>query len=128
MVRVRDDILRKAGALSDSEVNSIRSHSERGLEILEPVENSEEVRDAILFHHERFDGKGYPSGLAGERIPLFARIIAVVDAYESMVQDRPHRQALSEDSATQELRKNSGSQFDPNVVNALLETAGEEPA
>jgi len=126
MVSVRDDILRKAGMLSESEVKTIRLHSERGLELVEPLESSRDVKDAILYHHERFDGAGYPSGLAGSRIPLFARIISVVDAFESMVLERPHREALTYASAIDELREHSGGQFDPAVVDALLAVVSEE--
>ncbi len=80
----------------------------------------EKVRDLVAYHQERFDGKGYPAGLAGEKIPLGARIIAVADAFDAMTSDRPYRKALPRAVAVGELRKGRGSQFDPQVVDAFL--------
>ena len=78
------------------------------------------VSEIVLAHHERIDGRGYPRGLAGEAIPLEARILAVADAYEAMTADRPYRAALGHDAARAELQACAGSQFDPNVVDAFL--------
>ena len=74
----------------------------------------------ILHHHERYDGKGYPEGLKGKEIPLLSRILAVVDAYDAMTEDRPYRKAMSKDEAILEIKKNSGTQFDPNIAEILL--------
>jgi HD-GYP domain-containing protein (c-di-GMP phosphodiesterase class II) len=78
------------------------------------------VADYILCHHERWDGEGYPQGLAGGSIPLLARILTVVDAYDAMTNDRPYRQALSREQAAAELVREAGKQFDPEVVNIFL--------
>ncbi len=80
---------------------------------------------AVKHHHERFDGKGYPEGLGGEDIPLAARIICVVDAFDSMVRERPYGYGISLETALEEIENNSGLQFDPQVVNALLEVVWE---
>ena len=80
---------------------------------------------AVRYHHERFDGKGYPEGLGGESIPLVARIISVVDAFDSMVRERPYGYGISRETALEEIENNSGTQFDPQVVSALLEVTWE---
>ena len=80
---------------------------------------------AVRHHHERFDGKGYPEGLVGEDIPLAARIISVVDAYDSMIRERPYGYGISRKTALEEIENNSGTQFDPQVVRTLLEVVWE---
>jgi HD-GYP domain-containing protein (c-di-GMP phosphodiesterase class II) len=80
---------------------------------------------AVRHHHERFDGKGYPEGLVGEDIPLAARIISVVDAYDSMIRERPYGYGISRETALEEIENNSGTQFDPRVVRTLLEVVWE---
>jgi HD-GYP domain-containing protein (c-di-GMP phosphodiesterase class II) len=85
----------------------------------------EQVKQVIMHHHERYDGGGYPDGLKGEAIPIGARILAVVDAYSSMLSERPYRSALSRDEAVGELRKCSVTQFDPAVVEAFIEVLGK---
>jgi len=79
------------------------------------------VAEYIRWHHERWDGEGYPDGMAGEAIPLLCRIVAVADAYDAMVSDRPYRRALSREEALEELRDHAGKQFDPRVVEAFLQ-------
>ncbi len=86
-----------------------------------PVRSLSKVVELIRHHHERFDGSGYPSGLKGEAIPLGARILAVVDTYDSMVTDRPYRKRLSVEETTAELKRSAGIQHDPQVVNAFLQ-------
>jgi HD-GYP domain-containing protein (c-di-GMP phosphodiesterase class II) len=81
----------------------------------------------LLYHHERYDGKGYPFGLAGDRIPLEARIFAVVDAYDAMTSDRPYRKAITHDEAIQEIVANAGTQFDPAVVQVFQEVSKGMP-
>ena len=78
------------------------------------------IAPLILYHHEWFDGSGYAEGLVGEEIPIGARIVAVIDAYDAMTSDRPYRKALPKESAIKELKKGSGSQFDPKIVDAFL--------
>ena len=121
MVRVGEGILRKRGGLRVGEYESVKRHPEEGVDIVGPIEFLEQVKEIILHHHERYDGGGYPGGLSGDGIPLGARVLAVVDAYSSMVSDRPYRGAMEVTRAIEELRRCSGSQFDPNVVDSFIE-------
>jgi diguanylate cyclase (GGDEF)-like protein len=116
---VADAILKKPGPLTDDEWTEMRRHPELGARILDHA-NLRDISGWVLAHHERMDGKGYPSGLAGEAIPLEARILAVADAYEAMTADRPYRDALGHDAAQAELEAAAGTQFDPVVVDAFL--------
>src|SRR5829696_313437 len=109
---VADAILKKPGALTDDEWTEMRRHPELGARILDHA-NLRDISAWVLAHHERMDGRGYPSGLAGEAIPLEARILAVADAYEAMTADRPYRTALGHDAAREQLRACADSQFDP---------------
>ena len=116
-----DAILRKPGPLTDEEYAVIKRHAVRGDEIAGRTPALRPLRDAIRHHHERWDGAGYPDGLAGEMIPLFARIIAVADTYDALTSPRPYRNALSHDAALAELRRVSGAQFDPRCVEGFLQ-------
>lgn len=98
----------------------MRLHPEKGVAILAPIEQLHDVLPGILYHHERFDGSGYPKGLKGEKIPLEARIVAVADAFDAMISERPYKKAYPLKKAMVELRSCSGRQFDPNVVDALI--------
>lgn len=119
-IAVPDNILRKPSALSDAERKVMEGHTEAGARILEPIPALNRVRPLVLHSHERWDGRGYPAGLAGEEIPLGARIISVVDAWHAMTTDRVYRSALTTAEASEELRRNAGTQFDPTVVDAFL--------
>ena len=125
-VGVPDHILRKPASLNAEELAAVRQHVTLGELIVKGIPNQQEVVGAISSHHERFDGKGYPRGLKGEGIPLLGRILAVADAYSAMVSDRPYRQALPPDEAVAELRRVSGTQLDPEVVQAFLELLEED--
>jgi putative nucleotidyltransferase with HDIG domain len=116
---VADAILKKPGPLTDEEWAEMRRHPELGARILDHA-NLRDISGWVLAHHERMDGFGYPLGLAGEAIPLEARVLAVADAYEAMTADRPYRSALGHDAAREELLAASGTQFDPQVVDAFL--------
>jgi diguanylate cyclase (GGDEF)-like protein len=116
---VADAVLQKPGPLTDEEWAEMRRHPELGARILDHA-NLRDISGWVLAHHERIDGRGYPHGLAGEAIPLEARILAVADAYEAMTADRPYRCALGHDAARDELLECSGAQFDPVVVDAFL--------
>jgi HD-GYP domain-containing protein (c-di-GMP phosphodiesterase class II) len=114
-------VLNKKGQLSSSEFSLVRAHPIIGDEILGPIGTLEGVRTTILQHHERYDGGGYPYGIAGDEISLKARILAVVDTFDAMLMDRPYRKAFPLNLALDELRQGAGTQFDPFVVNAFLE-------
>lgn len=114
-------VLQKAGRLTDEEYEAIQQHPSRGREIIRELEFLGEAIEGIHFHHERIDGRGYPMGLKGEEIPEFARIIAVADAFDSMTTTRSYRGARSIEDAVVELRRCKGSQFDPVMVEALIE-------
>jgi putative nucleotidyltransferase with HDIG domain len=122
---VPDEILTKPGPLNAAEWEQMRRHPAYGLSILGQSGFLTQVAEIVYCHHEHFDGKGYPRGLAGEEIPLAARVFAVADAYDAMTSDRPYRPALSHSHAMDEIERNAGSQFDPRVVAAMLEWAGK---
>lgn len=127
-IGVSDAVLRKPGALDDGEREQMRRHSSRGKDILDSSSDApSEMKDFILYHHEQFDGKGYPYGLKGTDIPLGDRIIAVADAFDAMVTDRPYRQGLPRETALAELNKCSGRQFDPEVLEAFLKVLARGP-
>jgi diguanylate cyclase (GGDEF)-like protein len=120
-IGVPDSILSKPGPLSSGERAVIEMHPVLGERIIAPIDRLQEVRSIVRHCHERWDGRGYPDGLAGEDIPLEARIIFVCDAYHAMTTDRPYRRRLSHAEAEQRLREGAGSQFDPHVVDACLD-------
>ncbi len=122
-IAVPDAVLHKAGALTGDEWEHMRRHPQVGFEIVNRVELLSTAANIILAHHERFDGAGYPSGAAGEEIPLAARIFAVADAYDAMTSDRPYREAMPVADAIEEICRCSGSQFDPTVVDAFLKVS-----
>ena len=119
-IGIRDDILLKPQALSPDEARIMHQHSVIGEAILHPLRSLSKVAELVRHHHERFDGTGYPDGLKGEAIPLGARIVCVADTYDAMSTDRPYRKRLTLDEVRTELRKESGKQFDPQVVDAFL--------
>ncbi len=119
-IGVSDDILSKKTKLDEREYAEIKNHPRIGAEIVKSIQFLHEVIFIILYHHERYDGLGYSSGLRGEEIPLGARIIAVADVYKALITNRPYRKAFSRDEAQQVIREGSGTQFDPRVVEAFL--------
>ena len=119
-IGVPDEILRKPGPLTIPEWDLMKRHPKIGAGIIAPVTELAHVAPIIIAHHEKFDGSGYPYGLIGDQIPLGARILAVVDAYVAMLDDRVYRKALSQKEAISELVKYSGSQFDPTIVDVFL--------
>lgn len=118
-IGIEDKILRKDSPLDQDEWKVMQRHPMLGADILGRVEGLKDVIGAMKFHHERWDGKGYPDGLKGESIPLIARIVAVADAYDAMVSTRPYRKGLNPDFAYREITRYSGTQFDPAVVTAF---------
>ncbi|RLE67815.1 MAG: hypothetical protein DRJ34_04195 [Thermoprotei archaeon] len=119
-IGISENILRKPAKLNDCEWEIIKSHPVMGEEILKPLPTLKPVLPLIRHHHERWDGKGYPDGLKGEEIPLGARIIAICDAFDAMTSLRPYRKPLSKEKALKEIEKNSGTQFDPKLVEIFL--------
>ena len=114
------NILNKPGKLTDEEWVVMKSHTEKGYQIARSAKELVDIADMILHHHEKWDGTGYPDGLYQETIPLLSRIISVVDSYDAMVSDRAYRKGMSVDKAVAELKRCSGTQFDPNIVSEFL--------
>jgi len=120
-IGIPDRILQKSGRLTEDEYAEIKRHPTLGVSILTPVAELAPALPVVKHHHERFDGKGYPDGLRGEDIPLIARVVSVADAFDSMVRARPYGYGISRKAALGEIEENSGTQFDPRIVRALLE-------
>ena len=120
-IAIPDTVLNKPGKLSEEEYNQIKAHPVQSAHILAPLEDIKESIEIIRHHHERVDGKGYPSGYTKEQIPVRSRIIAVADSFDAMTSDRPYREAMSIEEAMAELEKNRGTQFDEEVVNAFIQ-------
>jgi len=118
-IGVMEALLEKPTELDDDEFPPIRLHPEKGVAILAPISQLKDVLPGILHHHENFDGTGYPGRLAGEAIPLDARIIAVADSFDAMVADRPYRKGLGVTEASEELARCAGTQFDPEIVDCF---------
>ncbi|MFC1500834.1 HD domain-containing phosphohydrolase [Elusimicrobiota bacterium] len=125
-IGISEKVLNKEGKLTDEEFEEIKEHPSIGNRILEPVTFLSPVAPIVLYHHEWYNGRGYPAGLAGEEIPLGSRIVAVIDAYDAMISERPYRKALSKETAIKELVAGKGTQFDPKVVDIFLEVLKEE--
>ena len=114
------EILYKPGPLTDEEWSVMRRHPVEGAEVLEKIAHLRDMAMNVRYHHERYDGSGYPEGRKGEAIPLGARIAAVVDAFDAMISDRPYRKGISVAEAIKELKHCRGTQFDPKVVDAIV--------
>jgi signal transduction histidine kinase/response regulator RpfG family c-di-GMP phosphodiesterase len=121
MGQIDISVLQEPGRLDDEAWAKVALHPLRSAEIVKPIEFQGQVTEIILAHHERMDGRGYPKGLQGSQIPMGARIVAVLDAFESMTIGRPYRQAMGQVEALRELVRNKGTQFDPNVVDAFMQ-------
>lgn len=119
-VGVKRSVLNKPGPLLPDERAHVETHVRIGYEMLNDIPALEHVAEAVLYHHERFDGSGYPEGLAGEQIPMASRIVAVVDAYCAMLDRRSYKEPYSVEQARAELLRCSGTQFDPVIVRAVL--------
>ena len=120
-IGIPDSILLKPEKLTDHEYSVMKSHSEYGEEIMSRFEILAKEAKIIRHHHERYDGRGYPDRLAGDEIPVCSRIIAVCDAYDAMVTDRPYRKGLEAGAILEEMTRCSGSQFDPAIMQAFTD-------
>lgn len=119
MIRLDDDILDEAGRLAEDQRDEVERHVGQGLDVLQPLLTGPEAAAIIRHHHERWDGRGYPAGLAGQAIPAGARLLAVLDAWFALTTDRPYRAGLDSGQALAEIQTHAGTQFDPRVVRAL---------
>ena len=120
-------MLLKPGRLAGAELEAMRRHTVLGAEVLTRFRLFRPGAEIVRHHHERWDGGGYPDGLAGEAIPLGARIVAVVDSFDAMTSNRPYRRALSRRVALRRISEGAGSQWDPRVVAAFLDLESHEP-
>jgi putative nucleotidyltransferase with HDIG domain len=125
---VSDEVLCKEGRLDDDELAQIREHPKIGAKLLLRVTAFREAIPYVLYHHERWDGTGYPSGKSGEEIPVEARVLAIADAFDAMTSDRPYRSALSREEALAEVERCAGTQFDPKIARVFLEVFGHDTA
>ena len=124
-IGISNRFINKKGTLSPTDWAIIKQHTKKSIELLIPLNLSPNILAYIQYHHERYDGTGYPDGLIGEQIPLGARIIAISDSYDSMTSDRPYRKPLTNGDAKNELVKNAGKQFDPTLVSLFLDVLKE---
>ncbi|MBO6089726.1 MAG: HD domain-containing protein [Lachnospiraceae bacterium] len=125
-INISDAILNKPGKLDDDERDIIKTHTTNGAQILKDFSSVPHIIEGARYHHERYDGKGYPEGLSGEQIPLVARIIGVADAFDAMNSDRCYRKAYPMERIVKELKEGAGKQFDPEVVKVMLELIEEK--
>jgi len=125
-IGIRYEIINKPGRLTDDEFDRIKAHSELGNKILSSIKQAPFLSVGAHYHHERYDGTGYPDGLKGEEIPQIARIISVADAYDAMTSIRSYREPLKKEKVREELKKGMGTQFDPEYARAMLEIMDEE--
>lgn len=119
-ISIPDGILHKEGPLTDEEYEEIKHHSQDGYNLLMKRSKYTHITDGVLYHHERWDGKGYPFGIGGEEIPFPARIIAIADSIDAMLSDRPYRKALTQDECYAEIKKNSKIMYEPQLVEIFL--------
>ncbi len=123
---IPDSILFKPAKLTEQEWEIVKKHSEAGYKIAQNIPQEVPIAREILYHHERWDGTGYPKGLKGKEIPILSRIISIVDAYDAMLTERPYRKAMTKEKAIQELKENAGTQFDPELVVRFIKIVEDE--
>jgi HD-GYP domain-containing protein (c-di-GMP phosphodiesterase class II) len=122
-IGISASILNKEGKLTEEEFEEIKKHSVIAYNILKDVEFIKSGLNGILQHHERYDGKGYPNGIKGKEICIFARIMCVADAFDAMTSDRPYRKGMSMENALKEIDRCKGTQFDPEIADLLISMA-----
>ncbi len=126
-IGISNTTLSKPGRLNENEWTEIKRHPEIGYRIASTIPELQKISEYILCHHERWDGKGYPQGIAGEEIPFISRLISVIDAFDAMTEDRSYRKALPKEEAAAEITRNAGTQFDPNVARVFIEKVLDMP-
>ena len=124
-IGVPEEVLQKTGKLTPAEFDQMKKHPEIGARILQDVRQMKHVIPGVLYHHERYDGRGYPTGLAGTEIPLMGRIICLGDCFDAMTSNRTYRRALPIEVAMAEIQRCAGTQFDPVLAEAFLRTTAE---
>ena len=125
-IRIPEEIINKPGRLTDDEFNTIKIHPVTGYHILRGISEESSIAVAAKYHHERYDGKGYPNGLEGTKIPEVARILGVADSYDAMASNRSYRNALPQDVVRNEIEKGRGTQFDPKIADIMLQMIDED--
>ena len=125
-IGVPNEIINGKSQMTDEEYAVMKTHPVVGSDILSEIQSRPDLMIGARWHHERYDGKGYPDGKAGEDIPYFARIISVADSYDAMTSNRSYRKFLPQDVVRGEIEKNSGTQFDPNVAKCMLSIIDED--
>lgn len=125
-ITIREKLPNKKGKLTLEEYNEIKQHPESGYQILKSVDAYSSIVEDILSYHERYDGLGYPKGLREKEVPLVSRIIAITDAYDTMVFDRPYRRGISHEAALKEIKDNVGTQFDPIIADIFINMFDEK--
>ena len=125
-IGIPDGILNKPGSLTEEEFAEIKKHSQLGATILKNIEDNPKFEMGAMYHHERFDGTGYPSGLKGEDIPAEARIISVADAYDAMSSERSYRPRFTQEKIVEEIKQGMGTQFDPTYAQIMLDIIEED--
>jgi len=125
-IGIPDAILKKPARLTDEEFEIMKEHPHKGARILEPLSGFKEVKKAVLYHHENYDGTGYPDGLKGEEIPYIARLVAVVDSFHAMVADRPYHKGMPYEDALTEIERCKNTRYDPEIADAFIRTAHKE--
>jgi HD-GYP domain-containing protein (c-di-GMP phosphodiesterase class II) len=125
-IGISENILLKKGKLTSKEFEEIKKHPQIAADILRPIHFLHGLIPYVFYHHERWDGKGYPTGIKGEDIPVGARIIAISDVYQALTSDRPYRKAFSKSVAVQMIKDGSGTQFDPRIVSVFLKVLQQE--
>ncbi len=124
-ITIPQEILNKPDKLTEDEWNKVKEHTEAGYRIVSTMDEFADISEYILYHHERWDGSGYPEGISGTEIPLLSRILAIVDAYDVMTSGRPYKEPISQAEALEEIKECAGSQFDPNLVKLFVEILNE---
>lgn len=125
-IGISDEVLNKKGKLTKSEYELLKSHSEKGYDIVKNIPELKKISKIILYHHEWYNGNGYPRQISGEEIPIESRIISVSDAFDAMTSDRSYRKAFTLERAIEELVNGKGSQFDPIIIDVFLEILNKE--